>query len=58
MMRFVSYFVKNIEVDGAIKGCVESAVKSYSQAFGSKARLAKVCDCFSRRKFSFFDPVH
>ena len=58
MTRFVSYFVKNIEVDGAIKGCVESAVKSCPQAFGSKARLAEVCNRFSRRKFSFFDPVH
>ena len=41
-----------------MKGCVEGAVKSYSQAFGSKARSAKVCDRFSRQKFSFFDPVH
>ena len=58
MTRFVSYFVKNIEVDGAMKGCVEGAVESYPQAFGSKARSAEVCNCFSRWKFSFFDPVH
>ena len=48
MTRFVSYFVKNIEVDRAIKSCVEGAVESYPQAFGSKARSAKVCDHFSR----------
>ena len=28
MTRFVSYFVKNIEVDGVMKGCVEGAVES------------------------------
>ena len=54
----MSYFVKNIEVDGVMKSYVEGAVESCPQAFGSKARSAKVCDCFSRQKFSFFDPVH
>ena len=58
MMRFVSYFIKNIEVDGVMKSCVEGAVESCPQAFGSKARSAEVCDRFSRQKFSFFDPVH
>ena len=54
----MSYFVKNIEVDGVMKSYVEGAVESCPQAFGSKARSAKVCDRFSRQKFSFFDPVH
>ena len=58
MTRFVSYFIKNIEVNRAMKGCVESAVESCPQAFGSKARSAEVWDCFSRQKFSFIDPVH